>query len=118
VALRELGALQLETGRADEAVPLLRESLEIHRQAYSDTSRATAITEGLLGAGLTAQGAYPEAEEHLLRTYDTWKDQNDSTNSYLQTTLSRLATLYEAWGKSEEAARYQSELVLDVSPQH
>jgi hypothetical protein len=114
VALREFGELLLETDRADKAVPLLRESLTIHKKAFSDSSRSLAVAEGLLGAGLTAQAAYPEAEEHLLRAYVSMKTRGDSSNPDLQTALDRLARLYEAWGKPEEAARYQSELATNL----
>jgi len=106
VALRKYGDLLLQTNRPDEAVPLLRESLTIYQTAYPDTSHWIAITEDLLGRGLMAQAAYPEAEEHLLHAYEHFKAQYGDTDEATQKSLTHLVELYESWDKPDEAARY------------
>ena len=108
VALRKYGELLLQTNRPDEAVPLLRESLAIHQTAFPDTSRWIATTEALLGVGLMAEAAYPEAEAHLLHAYEHFKAHYGETHPHTQKALAHLVDLYESWGQPNEAGRYSA----------
>jgi hypothetical protein len=66
------------------------------------------ISEGALGECLTSQRRYAEAEPLLLRSYATIKNVQGEHGS--STLARRLMTLYQSWGKPDEAARYQEAL--------
>ena len=63
--------------------------------------------KSLLGAALTAQRRYDEAEAVLI---DARRDLESTTSrsSDLKTTIGRLVDLYVAWGKPEKAATYRA----------
>ncbi len=103
--LTGLGRLLLERGQARQALPLLRESLEVYR--FNPEHQAPADVAGSqhwLGVSLYALGQYEEAEAFLLQAYDYFKDSSS------RSTLEKLITLYQAWSKPDEAAPYQARM--------
>jgi Tetratricopeptide repeat len=69
-----------------------------------------AASEGALGECLTTQRRYAEAEPLLLRSYATMKGVQGERGPLTLEAVRRLATLYQSWGKSAEAGRYQATL--------
>jgi hypothetical protein len=58
------------------------------------------------GAALVGLGEYAEAEQLLLQTNDILADA--PMPGVAEQSKERLATLYSAWGKDDEAAKYAS----------
>jgi serine/threonine protein kinase/Flp pilus assembly protein TadD len=72
--LVELGELLTRAGRAGEAEPMLRRGLA-NRIALEEAPAAIAHVEGLLGQALAATGRRAEAEELLVRSHATLRQE-------------------------------------------
>ncbi len=111
-ALEQVGITLLMQGRNAEAETLLRECLEV-REAIDVDHWQTHWTRSLLGASLAGQGRYQEAETLLVEAHAALVDQQGDIPSWrrereLSATRERLADLYDAWAKPEEAAKWRS----------
>jgi len=103
-----LGLILNKTGRSAEAEVDLRESLQIRMRTVPKGHYLLAITQGALGECLTTEKKYVEAESLLSESYATLKTVQGEQSPLTQEAARRLVTLYQAWGKPEEAARYQA----------
>jgi tetratricopeptide (TPR) repeat protein len=108
-ALSCLGRSLSAQGRNSEAVPLLREAVSLHQQVRPGGSPILTRAQLFLGSALTAQGAYDEAERHLLAA------QGGSIPPELRRVTERiilqsLVDLYDARGDAAAAARYRARL--------
>jgi serine/threonine protein kinase/tetratricopeptide (TPR) repeat protein len=113
--LLELGLILNKTGRSREAETNLREALAIRTRLLPEGNLLIGISEGALGECLTSQKRYAEAEPLLLRTYATIKNvQGEHGPSTLEAAV-RLLTLYQSWGKPNEAARYRASVPQPAS---
>jgi hypothetical protein len=65
------------------------------------------MRESLLGGCLTDLKRYAEAEHMLLSVYNNVAAGRTSHPEALRDTLGRLITLYELWGKLEQASAWQ-----------
>jgi serine/threonine protein kinase/tetratricopeptide (TPR) repeat protein len=96
-----------------EAEPVAREALAIREKKEPDLW-TTFDTQSLLGGALLGQTKYAEAEPFLLRGYRGMKDRAGQipadAEAHLAEGLERLAALYDAWGKPDEAANWRKEL--------
>ncbi len=99
-----LGQVLRDAGELNEAEALLRETVEKSRVAFGDGHRFVGSCRCDLGACLTALGRYDEAERELLQALRIVNE------PAVVLTVDRLAALYEAWGKPEEAIRRLEEL--------
>ncbi|MGB2901387.1 MAG: serine/threonine-protein kinase [Candidatus Acidiferrum sp.] len=106
--LMELGLILNKTGRSREAEAYLREALEIRTRLLPAGNQLIGASEGALGECLTTQKRYTEAEPLLRRSYATMKGVQGEHGPLTLEAVRRLAALYQAWGKPEEAARYQA----------
>ena len=68
------------------------------------------------GYYLTKAGRYAEAETPLLAAYRERAQKLGAEHGSTRDTAKRLAELYEAWGKSDEAARYRALGSATTSP--
>jgi serine/threonine protein kinase/tetratricopeptide (TPR) repeat protein len=103
-AKRGLGQVLLDEHRPGEAEPLVREALTILQRGSVATEHEIAQTQSLLGACLTALGRYAEAEPLLRGSYATLQRvRGKQDDRYTQEARVRLAALYEAWGRPEQA---------------
>jgi len=105
-----LGRILSTTGRAREAEPLLREALALLEPRVPRQSNPMATILGNLGDCLAAQARYAEAEPLLNESYTILKAVHLPQSPMLDEARQRLVSLYEAWGKPQEAARYRSQL--------
>lgn len=106
--LMELGLILNKTGRFREAEAYLREALEIRTRLLPGGNQLIGASEGALGECLTTQKRYAEAQPLLLRSYATMKKVQGEHGPLTLEAVRQLAALYQAWGKPEEAARYQT----------
>lgn len=106
--LMDLGLILNKTGRFREAEAYLREALEMRTRLLPAGNQLIGASEGALGECLTTQKRYVEAEPLLRRSYATMKGVQGEHGPLTLEAVRRLAALYQAWGKPEEAARYQA----------
>lgn len=107
-ALMVQGMIYSQTGRTAEAEKLLREAVRIRAENVPETHFLRATANGALGEFLTTQARFPEAESSLLASYESLKKSQAGNSPRTRLALERLANLYDAWGKPDEAARYRA----------
>jgi len=105
-ALQVAGLSLVDLGRPREAEPLVRESLELRRKSLPPGHWLIASSESVLGACLTAEGRYREAEALLLRAHAALESSRDRDHERTVEARQRLAALYEAWGRPDRAAQW------------
>jgi eukaryotic-like serine/threonine-protein kinase len=120
VAIYTLNLASIELGRqqAAAAESLATAGIRLRSRAPSvvPTRRRTVPEDdwnvgdakSLLGAALTAQRRYDEAEAVLIDARRDLESMPTPSGSDLKTTLGRLVDLYIAWGKPEKAATYRA----------
>jgi eukaryotic-like serine/threonine-protein kinase len=109
-AAADLTLAYLSEGKFAEAEPLAREALEfIRKRQPDDVQRFRA--ESLLGASLSGQKKYSEAETLLIEGYtgtEARKNQLAVPESYhLDRARDWLVQLYQAWGKPVKVAEWR-----------
>jgi len=109
-ALMVQGVIYSQTGRTAEAEKLLREAVRIRAENVPETHFLRATANGTLGEFLTTQARFPEAESFLLASYESLKKSQAENSPRTRLALQRLANLYEAWNKPEQAAPYRASL--------
>ncbi len=118
-SLDALGELLIQHGKHAQAEPILRESLQIRELLLTQPQHAwqqltlegrAAQTASALGASLTGQGRFAEAEPLLLEGHDRIHESALAATRQARRTVERLVELYEASGKSDLAARYRARL--------
>ena len=80
---------------------------ENSRAAGSDTARA----ESLLGACLSMQGRFEEAEPLLIRSFNKLRTDRGEADVMTQNTILRIIHLYETWERPDAAAEWREKLV-------
>ena len=112
VAQEGLGGLLIETNRPGEAEPLLREALASREDRFGASHFFTATTRGRLGESLIGLGRFAEAEPLLQRSFADLDTGLVPTQRpyFLPAAAQRLVTLYEAWGRTEDAERWATTL--------
>lgn len=98
----------MDLGRAREAEPLLRESLELRQRALPPGHWLIAASEIALGACLVADRRFGEAEALLLRGYEGLRASRGDAHERTIEARSRIIALYEAWGRPDRAAAFRA----------
>jgi hypothetical protein len=110
VAAAALALAYVSQGKFVQGEPLGREILEFNRKNQPDNWQRFRA-ETLLGASLSGQKKYAEAEPLLVEGYRGMlarKDRIDVPDWYhLDRARDWLVQLYQAWGKPDQAARWQ-----------
>ncbi|HYM36250.1 MAG TPA: serine/threonine-protein kinase, partial [Steroidobacteraceae bacterium] len=70
-----------------------------------------AAYNGTLGAAMTGQGRYAEAESILLNSYAQLCKTRGQSNRTTLLSLQHVIDLYDAWGKPRQAAEYRAKLL-------
>jgi len=96
------------TGKYDEAVTLSRNAVSLLRAKYGEKNALVIRTEITLADALRGQGKYAEAEPMLLNAYQTFEAGKGFAQSGREYSLASLIRLYEAQGKTAEAAKYRA----------
>ena len=107
-ALIVQGLIYSQTGRTDEAEKLLREAVRIRTENMPETHFLRATANGVLGEFLTAQKRFPEAEPFLLASHESLEKSQAANSPRTRRARQRLANLYDAWNKPEQAAPYRA----------
>ncbi len=110
-SLEVLAALLIEKGDFLVAESRIHESLKILRGQEDDWR--IRYSETTLGACLGKLGRYDVAEPLLLDGYSIVKDHTGVRSPFTRDVLRRLVSLYEAWAKPEEVAKYRA-LLLEI----
>jgi non-specific serine/threonine protein kinase/serine/threonine-protein kinase len=97
-------------GDPKRAEGLLRESLAIYAKALPSGHWRVATTETLLASCLVAQGRFAEADRLLLAAFPIVEKQFGPNDQRVKAVLERVVHLYEAWGKTDEAAEWRARL--------
>jgi serine/threonine-protein kinase len=106
VDLAGLGEVLLAKGDIREASTLARQVLAFPENKLPADSKHRARAEWVLGAALTQQKKYQEAEPLLLQAYKVQSVQPQARYR-IGMALQRIIDLYNAWGKPVKAAEYQ-----------
>ena len=109
-ALMVQGMIYSQTGRIDEAEKLLREAVRIRTENMPETHFLRATASGALGEFLTMQSRFPEAEPPLLASFESLQKSQAANSPRTRRACQRLAALYGAWNKPDQALRYRAML--------
>jgi serine/threonine-protein kinase len=99
---RNLAVALLNENKAAEAEARVRDALVIFRAKPASWKIADA--ESVLGACLTAQGRFKEAEPLLLESYPLLQKDRGEGAKHAAEAKQRINDLYKAWGKPEKMA--------------
>jgi len=115
-----LASVQLARKQPRAAEALVREGLRIRvlaprlvpnrRRIFPEDDWSVGATKSLLGATLIALARYGEAEAVLIDARRDLEAMPVAPRRDIETTINRLAKLYEAWGKRDRAAAYRARL--------
>ncbi|MCP4654137.1 MAG: serine/threonine protein kinase [bacterium] len=105
---RNLAVLLLALGETPTVEVLVSQVLGILRENKPAGDWEIADAVGVLGAYLTTLGRYAEAEPCLLESYRVLEQSKGPRATYTRDASRRLADLYQAWNRPQEAARYRS----------
>jgi tetratricopeptide (TPR) repeat protein len=113
-SLAMLGRCLNRQAKHAEAVPILRECLEI-KEKTQPGDWTTALARSLLGEALAGQREVPAAEPLLLDAYKALIERREKIRPLdrdvtLRDAAERLVRLYEAWGKPDKAEEWRKRL--------
>jgi tetratricopeptide (TPR) repeat protein len=109
-ALTVQGLTLSKLGRSDQAEKVLREAVKLREENLPAKHFMTALTRGALGECLTERNRYDEAESLLIASYNDLKESQGEQTPRTVEALKRLARLYDAWKKPDQAAQYRASL--------
>ncbi len=102
---RHLSPALNKLGQTKRAEAILRQEIESLERSERVLDLAT--LKSVLGESLTMQHRFAEAETVLLEAYNEQKTRVLPTQYDLLQTRQRLSELYRAWGREDEAQKYQ-----------
>ena len=108
ISLIALGQVLVDRGEAVQAEDLLRQGLRIREAKLSPGHWRTANARSVLGGCLAALGRYGEAEPWLLQGFHVLAAERGPRHRLTLEAQDRLIALYEAWGKTAEAAEVRA----------
>jgi tetratricopeptide (TPR) repeat protein len=103
-----LGQSQLRLGRVTEGEASLRDALRIRQRALPPGHWLIAATHSAIGEALMLRKQYAASERLLLDALETLRTARGEDGELTQLARARLAMLYDAWGKPEQAAKYRT----------
>jgi tetratricopeptide (TPR) repeat protein len=114
VTMNHLATAHKDQQHYDEAERLYKQALEMRRRVLGRTNRSTATTLNNLVYLYNLQQRYADSEQLLLELWQDYQqpefETSDSDKSRRKDCAQRLASLYTAWGKTDEAKSWQEKL--------
>ncbi len=107
--IRNFASVLLDLKKPVEAEAQAREALAVLKRGEKPKPGKIADAESVLGASLTAQRRFEEAEPLLTKSYEVLSKETGSEARYAPEALKRAVDFYRAWGKPEEAARLEAQ---------
>jgi serine/threonine protein kinase len=119
MAMNSLAEAHLAAERWREAETLLRRCLELRDQKpSSDWWRFYTMSQ--LGAALSGQGKYVEAEPLLIQGHEGLRSRESAipvpSKKHVAAAAARIVPFYQAWGRREQAAAWKARLGLTGGP--
>ena len=102
------GLILDKTGKSREGERILREALKLRVESLPAGHFWVAVAKGALGECLTTQKRYAEAELLLDESYASLNERLGPSDPRTSEAARRLASLYEAWDKPGQAAKYRA----------
>ncbi len=113
-SINNLGLLYLNVGQNGQAESLLRTALKSYEKIAPDSWERYSC-ESMLGASLTGQKKYQEAEPLVIDGYEAMIQRKATmpagSSPALDQAGQRIAQLYRSWGNAEKAAAWTKTLV-------
>jgi len=106
----------LRQGRAAEAEQLARRALEVREGALPPDHWLIPYTQAFLGECMFARGRFDSAEPLIVGSAQKLEELRGREDKYTQLTFRRARRMYEAWGRPQEASKYQIMSVNKVDP--
>jgi eukaryotic-like serine/threonine-protein kinase len=107
-SLNNLATMLYRRGQYAEAEKLQSQAIAIYQKSLEPEHWMIHRSRSHLGDCLIKLKRYREAEEQLLAAYAGLKVARGEQHNLTRKTVSRLIELYEAWGKSDQAASYRA----------
>jgi serine/threonine protein kinase/tetratricopeptide (TPR) repeat protein len=109
--LTELGAVLTEKGLPEDAELILLRAVEIRTQDYPPMHPLVAATNTVYGHALAGLGRYDDAERLLIDNLPYLTPATGGADRRSRRALAWTVSLYEDWGKPEEADRYRQQVL-------
>ncbi len=103
----QLADLMARKGEYTEAECLAREAQAVFRNCFPMGHWNLIVAESVIGQCLTGQGHFLEVEDLLLSSYKSLRFRKGEQSQVVRSALERVISLYEQWGKPEQADRYE-----------
>ena len=104
---KELATIELALGNPARAERLIRRGVRLITASLGEEHWRTHSANSVLGAVLTQQRRYEEAETVLLASHDGLVAHFGVGANQVERSRERLVALYAAWGRTAEQARWQ-----------
>ncbi len=116
-AMNNLGLLLVELGKLEEAEETLQTVIRLTDQAAPPGHWFRWAVRLSYGECLVKMERFEEAEQLLLECFQKLSDTLGSEHHRTRGAAEKLVTLYEAWGRPEEAAKYAEAAPGQPSPE-
>jgi len=107
-SLNNIANVLYHKGQFAEAERMQRQAIAIYQKSLEPDHWMIHRSRSHLGACLLKLKRYREAEEQLLMAYAGLKTVRGEQHEMTRRAVSRLIELYEAWGKTDQAATYRA----------
>jgi len=111
LSMHNAARVQLDQGRAAEAEPMLRRVVESSDTVLPEGHWHGATYRMTYGRCLRMLERYEEAETNLLQAHVCLAQVFGEAHERTRAAVEELITLYDVWGRTEEAERWRRELV-------
>ena len=108
--MHDVATFHRRLGRYDEAEPLFSRVAALRLEVLGETSKHTHASMMGLATVFQQQGRFVEAESKWLEVHDLIESNYGADSSGARFAVGRIAALYEAWGKADEAADWRGRL--------
>ena len=106
ISQSDMAVLLLETGRPEQALEMSMSANEILTEAFGEEHWRTAWARSLQGDALVAMGQFADAEPLLVDSFNLLQVNGGARPAQVQAALDRVISLYESWGRQEQARAF------------